>query len=136
MPFARLTLSHTPSEDDAQYLSTELTKLIADELAKQHDLTSVLIETPISNRWTIGASLRHTAAHLEVCVTAGTNSEPQKRAFIAAAMALLRETVEPLDPATYVVIKEVAGSDWGYDGRTQADRARQREAEAAAASAH
>ncbi|WP_414447999.1 4-oxalocrotonate tautomerase family protein [Burkholderia sp. 22PA0099] len=132
MPFARLTLSQTPSAADAQYLSTELTRLIADELAKQHELTSVLIETPISNRWTIGASLRHTAAHLEVCVTAGTNNEAQKRAFIAAAMALLRETIAQLDAATYVVIKEVAGSDWGYDGRTQADRARQRETDAAA----
>ncbi|MEK6347275.1 MAG: tautomerase family protein [Burkholderia sp.] len=130
MPFARLTVSQTLPADTAQHLSTELTRLIADDLAKQHELTSVLIDTPIANHWTIGAGLRQTAAHLEVNVTAGTNSPEQKAAFIASAMALLRENIAQLDEATYVVIKEIAAGDWGYNGLTQAERARRRAAAA------
>ncbi|MCL2658450.1 MAG: hypothetical protein FWD62_13760 [Betaproteobacteria bacterium] len=124
MPFARLTLSLNPSADDAHRLSSELTELIASELGKRRELTSVLIETPSTNRWTVGGSHRRTAAHLEVCVTVGTNSEQEKRAFIAKAMQLLRRTLVDLEPTTYIVVKEIAPTDWGYDGISQADRAR------------
>ena len=124
MPFAKLTMTPAPTPGQAEILTTELTDLIAGDLGKRHDLTSVLIETPDVLRWTIGAGQRPAAAHLEVCVTAGTNSEQDKRLFIADAMTMLRNALPALDPATYVVITEIAGSDWGFDGKTQADRAR------------
>ncbi|MGU7773356.1 tautomerase family protein [Burkholderia sp. MR1-5-21] len=126
MPFAKLTLSINPSPVDAHRLSSELTELIASELGKRRELTSVLIDVPSDYLWTIGGSRRHIAAHLEVCVTAGTNSEQEKRTFIASAMALLRRTFADLDPATYIVVNEITATDWGYDGMSQADRARQK----------
>lgn len=126
MPFARLTLSHEPSLDQGRQLCTELTDLIANALGKRRDLTSVLIEVPGAHRWTVGADEQPAAAHLEVSVTAGTNSEEEKTAFIASAMSLLRRTLPDLHPATYIVVKEHPATDWGYDGRTQADRAKGR----------
>lgn len=124
MPFARLTLSRELPPDQGRHLCNELTDLIANELGKRQELTSVLIEVPGSHHWTIGGNGQATAAHLEVCVTAGTNAEEEKRAFMASAMSLLRRTLPTLDRATYIVVKENPATDWGYDGRTQADRAR------------
>ncbi|WP_306027962.1 hypothetical protein [Stappia sp. MMSF_3263] len=126
MPFARLTLIPAPAPEQASRLAAELTDLVAGDLGKRHDLTSILIETPGEALWTIGGQPRASAAHLEVCVTAGTNSDEEKRTFVANAMRMLKAALPGLDPATYVIVKEVPGSDWGFDGRTQADRARER----------
>lgn len=56
-------------------------------------------------------------------MTAGTNSEEEKRAFVGNAMLLLRRTLPSLAAATYIVVKELPAINWGYDGQTQADRA-------------
>lgn len=123
MPFARLTLSQAPDAEAAKLLAADLSRLIAADLGKRHELTSVLIETPGNACWTIGSQPQATAAHLEVCVTAGTNSAAEKQSFIRNAMHLLRRDMPALAAATYIVIRELPGSDWGYDGKTQADRA-------------
>lgn len=123
MPFARLTMTPARTPNQARHLADEITALIAHDLGKQYDLTSVLIETPGVFHWAIGSGYRPSAAHLEVCVTSGTNSEQEKRAFIRNAMAILRDALPDLDPATYVIIKELPATNWGYGGRTQADRA-------------
>ncbi|MGL3606353.1 tautomerase family protein [Rhizobium sp. G187] len=125
MPFARLT--YRPQRPDREdHLAQALTDLIARDLAKRHDLTSVLIEATPASRWTIGGEPQATAAHLEVFVTAGTNSPKEKRAFLQNAMTLLRAEWPELHAATYVVVHELPSTDWGYDGLSQADRAANR----------
>ncbi len=123
MPFARLTLTPSPGPEAAQGLAAELTNLIAARLGKRRDLTSVFVEAPGASRWTIGGVAHDAGAHLEVLVTAGTNTRDEKRAFIRDAMDALQHAIPDLASATYVVVKEVPGTDWGYDGRTQSDRA-------------
>lgn len=123
MPFARLILNPAQTPDTTSRLAADLTSAIAKDLGKRHDLTSILIETPAAAHWTIGAGDREVAAHLEVCVTAGTNNEEEKRTFVRNAMALLRRALPTLAAATYVVVTELPAANWGYDGRTQADRA-------------
>ena len=122
MPFARLTY-HPPHPDREPDLARALTDLIATDLAKRHDLTSVQIEAAPTQTWTIGGERQAGVAHLEVFVTAGTNTVEQKRAFLENAMALLRGEWPELHPATYVVVHELPATDWGYDGLSQADRA-------------
>ena len=123
MPFARLTLIPTPSSETVQRLTDELTALIAKDLGKRYDLTAVLVETPEPARWTIAASAHEVAAHLEVCVTAGTNTDVEKAHFVRNAMQLLRQVMPTLASATYVVVQELPAANWGYDGETQAARA-------------
>lgn len=124
MPFARLTLIPAQNSDVVQRLTDELTALIAGDLSKRHELTAVLVETPETARWTIGAAANEAGAHLEVCVTAGTNSDAEKRTFVGNAMHLLRQAMPTLATATYVVVKELPATNWGYDGETQDARAR------------
>lgn len=126
MPFARLTLIPAQNSETVQRLSDDLTALIANDLGKRHELTAILVETPGPARWTIGAVAYEVAAHLEVCVTAGTNTDTEKARFIGNAMHLLRNAIPALAPATYVVVTALPATDWGYGGETQAARAMMR----------
>lgn len=121
MPFLRLTVAPALPPFAASALADGLTALMAERLGKKAALTSVLVE-PASGLWTIGGAAQPPAAHLEATITAGTNTDAEKADFIAAAMALLRAQSPDLHAATYVTLREVAASDWGYDGRTQAAR--------------
>lgn len=126
MPFARFTC-HRSSPDqpfDRERLAVALTDLIAADLGKRRDLTSVLIEAPADGHWTIAGVRQFSASHLEVFVTSGTNTVEEKSRFLARAMSLLREMIPDLHPATYVVVHELPASDWGYDGKSQSERAR------------
>ena len=123
MPFARLSLIPAQNPAITQALIATLRDMIAGFLGKRPDLTSILVETPEAPHWTVGTDSPAAAAHLEVSVTAGTNTEAEKRDFIANAMGALEEAVPGLPVATYVVIRELPASSWGYGGRTQADRA-------------
>ena len=121
MPFLRLTIQPAPTKDSARELAVALTGLMAEALSKKAELTSVLVEGA-SGTWTIGGAEQDRACHLEATITAGTNTSAQKVAFIAAAMRVLKDRLGPLHPASYVTLREVAATDWGYDGSTQAAR--------------
>ncbi len=130
MPFVNIKVAGpTLAPEQVQRLQREATRLMADVMRKKHDLTAVLVEQVDGPRWTIGAAPVRAAAHLDVKVTAGTNTADEKRRFVAEVMQLLRSVIGPaLDPVCYVVVHEVAADAWGYDGRTQADRAAQAKA--------
>jgi 4-oxalocrotonate tautomerase len=104
-------------------LSTQISALVAEVLKKKHHLTSVLVEHVDRGSWTVGGQPQTAAAQLEVYVTAGTNTEQEKRDFVRRSAELLKKSDAGLDPATYVAVHELPGANWGYDGATQADRA-------------
>lgn len=60
-------------------------------------------------------------------ITQGTNTAMEKVEFIEAAFAELRRQLGyggPLDPASYVIVRELPATDWGYGGQTQQARRR------------
>ena len=124
-----LTLKVAPLQDVGrdQALARALTRITAELLGKRAEVTVVAIEDLPAARWFIGGSEpRRPTAFLEVNVTAGTNTPDEKAAFVAAAFAELQRQLAPggaLEEASYVVVREVAATDWGYGGHTQ--RARQ-----------
>lgn len=124
MPFLHLRLAGLALNDlRRQSLQRRLTDLTAQILGKRHDLTAVLVEEVAVAGWTVGAAPVPVAAHLEIVVTADTNTPAQKAAFLEAVGALLREVAGPgLPVASYGLIREIAAESWGYDGQTQAAR--------------
>jgi 4-oxalocrotonate tautomerase len=92
----------------------------------------VMIEELPAARWYVGAApTQRPTAWLEISITAGTNTVAQKSAFIAAAFGALQDLpgsgqglsdVPALEPASYVIVREVPATDWGYGGQTQAAR--------------
>jgi 4-oxalocrotonate tautomerase len=130
-----LSLKLAPPLDDParlQSLASALTTLTAEILGKNPALTAVLIEPLPATRWFVGGQPpERPTALLELAITAGTNSAVQKARFIEAAFAVIERAVAPgvgLEPASYIQVRELAATDWGYGGQTQAQRQRQREA--------
>jgi 4-oxalocrotonate tautomerase len=123
MPFARLTILAPHGSAEVSEVNTKVARLVADVLKKKHHLTSVLVEQVDGANWTVGGQRQEASAQLEVYITAGTNTEQEKRDFVRQAAELLKQSIPGIDPATYVIVHELPGTDWGYDGSTQADRA-------------
>ncbi len=85
----------------------------------------VIDDLPVA-RWHIGGAVpAQPTALLEISITAGTNTAEEKAAFIDAAFAELQRQLgggKPLAAASYVIVRELPATDWGYGGLTQAAR--------------
>ena len=125
MPFVTIKIAGLAlAPEQILRLQGEATRLMTEVMRTKRELTAVLVEQVDAAWWTVGAVPIRAAAHLDVKVTAGTNTPDEKRHFLAEVMRLLRSVIgPPLNPVCYVVVHEVSGDAWGYDGRTQADRA-------------
>ncbi|WAJ28287.1 tautomerase family protein [Antarcticirhabdus aurantiaca] len=124
MPFVHIRVAGLDlAPPQVETLQREATRLMADAMGKKAELTAVLVEIHDAARWSIGGRPVPAAAHLDVRVTEGTNSEDEKAEFIRQAHGLLARVVGPdLPLATYVVVDEVPADAWGYGGSTQAMR--------------
>lgn len=124
MPFARITLAGTDLKPSAMAeLQAGIAGLLETVLRKKPELTAVLVEEVPLPGWAVAGRPAQMAGHIDVKVTAGTNTSEEKARFIEAAAGLLHTMLGPLaDPATYVVIHELPSDAWGYDGLTQEQR--------------
>lgn len=126
MPTLQLKVS--PLQNPLRYrtLACALTDLTVQLLGKREEVTAVMIEDLPAARWYVGGQdVRGPTACLEISITQGTNTAQEKAAFIAAAFAELQTQLgagQPLEPASYVIVREVPSTDWGYGGLTQAAR--------------
>lgn len=125
MPYLHLTFGQPPDKDTCRFLARYATALLADVLHKRPEVTAVHIGAAAPGRWFVGGEAcpaHQMAAHADLYITAGTNSADEKASFIASLDRLLKETFGDLPEASYTVIHEIAATDWGYDGQTQAAR--------------
>ncbi|MEX8519506.1 MAG: 4-oxalocrotonate tautomerase family protein [Leptothrix sp. (in: b-proteobacteria)] len=122
-----LTLTIWPALDDAGLqlaVARELSNHTERLLGKQRSLTAVRIQAA-PDAWFIGGEplpgVRTFA--LDIRITAGTNTEVEKSAWIAAAWDSLAKAIPgAVAPASYISIHEIEAGSWGYTGRTQAAR--------------
>ena len=126
MPTLHLKVSPLQNPPRYRALASALTELTALHLGKRAEVTAVMIDDIPAARWHIGGrDVSGPTAFLEISVTAGTNTSAEKQAFIAAAFAELQKQLgqgQPLEPASYVIVRELPATDWGYGGQTQAAR--------------
>ncbi|BEU98184.1 tautomerase family protein [Acidovorax sp. DW039] len=123
-----LVLKLTPLQNPERYrqLAVALTDLTVRVLGKRREVTAVVIDDLPAARWHIGAeSVQQPTALLEISITAGTNTAEEKAAYVQAAYAELERQLTAggtLAQASYVIVRELPASDWGYGGRTQLAR--------------
>ncbi len=126
MPTLNLKVAPLQNPGRYQRLAQELTSLTERLLGKRREVTAVMIEDLPAARWYVdGKDVQRPTALLEISITAGTNTAEEKAAFIKAAFAELQHQLGcggPLEEASYVVVRELPASDWGYSGRTQLAR--------------
>ena len=130
MPTLQLKISPLQNPSSYRALASALTDLTALHLGKRPEVTAVMIDDVPPARWHIGGhDVQGPTAFLEISITAGTNTAQEKAAFIDAAFAELQRQLgrgQPLAPASYVIVRELPATDWGYGGVTQAARQRAR----------
>jgi 4-oxalocrotonate tautomerase len=132
MPTLLLKIAPPQAPTRRQALAAALTELTAATLGKRADVTAVVIEALPQAQWFIGGTPPAGAtALLEISITAGTNTPDEKARFIEAAFDELQRQLAPeqgLAAASYVIVRELPASDWGYGGRTQGSRRLERNA--------
>ena len=128
MPFVNIKVAGLAlAPEQVGRLQQGATALVAEVLGKQPEVTAVLVEQVADAAWSVAGEPVRAAAHLDVKVTAGTNTEAGKARFVAEAVQLIRSVLgADLNPVAYIVVHEVAGDAWGWDGQTQAARAKAR----------
>jgi 4-oxalocrotonate tautomerase len=133
MPILNLKVAPLQSAERCAQLACALTTLTEVVLKKRGEVTAVTIEDVPAARWTVGGQpVDEPTAYLEINITQGTNTAEQKAEFITQAYALLCEQLhagQPLHLASYVIVREVQATDWGFDGITQSARLQARERE-------
>lgn len=126
MPTLQLRIAPLQNPERYSALAHALTALTARVLGKRPEVTAVLIDDLPPARWHIGGqAATQPTALLQIDITAGTNTAEEKAAFIAQAFAELQRQLgagQPLADASYVTVRELPATDWGYGGRTQAAR--------------
>lgn len=108
-------------------VARELTAITASILGKRPEVTAVMIEEVPAMLWHVGAHpVQRTTFWLEISITAGTNTVAQKTAFVEAAFDALQRLLgdgdNSVEPASYVIVRELPATDWGYGAQTQAAR--------------
>ena len=131
MPTLKLKIAPLQNAERHAALSRALTQITARTLGKRPEVTAVVIEDLPDAQWFVGGRrAEKPTALLEIDVTHGTNTPPEKEAFIEAAFVELQRQLAPggsLEEASYVIVRELPATDWGYDGITQWERKRNRE---------
>jgi 4-oxalocrotonate tautomerase len=128
MPTLQLNLSPSQTPERHQALAEALTHLTAQHLNKRAEVTAVMIDNRPASAWFIGGqAINQPTFWLEISVTQATNTPQEKAAFIDAAFEELQRQLQttadqPVALASYVIVREVAATDWGYAGVTQAVR--------------
>ena len=123
-----LNLKVSPPQNPGRYrqLAQALTALTAELLGKRREVTAVMIEDLPAARWYVDANeVQRPSAFLEISITAGTNTADEKALFMESAFAELQRQLGnggPLEEASYVVVRELPATDWGYGGQTQQAR--------------
>lgn len=131
MPTLNLRIAPLQNPERYAALARALTRITSEQLGKRADVTAVMIDDMPAARWYVGGrDVQHPTAMLEISITQGTNTAAEKKAFIEAAFAELQRQLAAggaLEEASYVIVRELPASDWGYDGVTQLERKRARE---------
>jgi 4-oxalocrotonate tautomerase len=126
MPTLHLSVAPLQNPPRYQALAEALTRITADTLGKRPEVTAVVINDHPAAHWYVGGEVvQQATALLELSITAGTNTATEKAAFIAAAFDELQRQLgagAPLAEASYVIVRELPSTDWGYNGHTQLAR--------------
>ncbi len=121
MPYIQIRLAASQPVSSAR-LGAEASRLMVEVMGKRLEVSVVEVVTTDSAWFVAGTPCTGAAAYADIKITQGTNSPAQKARLLAEFQRLLGEELGPLAAPAYVVIHEIAASDWGYDGQTQACR--------------
>ncbi|MDD2686737.1 MAG: tautomerase family protein [Gallionella sp.] len=123
MPILNVKICGNPSAELSARVAVAMTGLTVEILKKKRELTAVAVEYISSSQWFIAAEALASQSvgtfYLDIKVTEGTNTKDEKALFVKRVFAAMEEMLGPLAQASYIVVHEVRGDAWGYQGQSQ-----------------
>ncbi len=127
MPYINIRLGASLNASQHNQLYTKTTSLMNAIMGKRPEVTVVHIQESEAHFWSTNASSLSPndpiGAYVDIKVTEGTNTPEEKAEMISETVKMLKEIVGVVQEACYVVIDDIPANSWGYNGKTQAERA-------------
>jgi len=127
MPYINIRIGTTLDDIQKQELFKTTTSLMNTVMKKRREVTVVHIQESQASQWSTNADQlspnEPVGAYVDIKVTKGTNTVEEKKEMIAKTVKMLQDTIGTIQEACYVVIDDISGDSWGYNGQTQAMRA-------------
>ncbi|MES2297514.1 MAG: 4-oxalocrotonate tautomerase [Pseudomonadota bacterium] len=126
MPILNLTLSGTPDPALSARAAATLSDITAKILHKSASHTSITVGYHPADHWFVaGASLdaqSKTSFFLDILVSAESNTNREKAAYISAVFTAMGTLLGELHPISYVHVHDASPGTWGYSGAIQKHR--------------
>lgn len=127
MPYINIRIGTTLESTQRKQLYEKTTALMNTVLGKRREVTVVHIQESEPQQWSTNAVQlspnEPIGAYVDIKVTDGTNTPEEKAEMISQTVRMLKDVIDTIQEACYVVIDDVPANSWGYDGITQAARA-------------
>lgn len=112
------------SEPQKASIATRLMQYTAEFLKKDPQVTNVIMSETQGTWFSAGEVINDSPQiTLTIYVTAGTNTPEEKSLWLEHVWGYLKDELQiPETYPNYIVIQDVAGDSWGYNGETQLQR--------------
>lgn len=118
MPYINIKLNVKKDE----VLKEKIVELVLENtsniLGKKREVTSILVEFVDEDSWYI-ENRNEKTFYLDIKITKGTNSKDEKATYIKETYKALKDLLEDINPASYILIDEIDGDSWGFEGLSQ-----------------
>lgn len=129
MPYINIRIGTRLTKQQELNLYHQTTQLMNQVMGKNPLVTVVHIDQSNPGSWSVNQTTLTAndpvPAYVDIKITEGTNTAEQKHEMLHATMQMLKNTVGATQEACYIVIDDIAADSWGYNGLSQADRAKQ-----------
>ncbi len=117
------------SEPQKATIASRLMQYTAEFLKKDPQVTNVIMSDAPGTWFSAGNNITDTPLiTLTIYVTEGTNTAEEKSLWLEHVWGYLQDELQiPDSYPNYIVIQDVAGDSWGYNGETQLQRKLKRE---------
>jgi 4-oxalocrotonate tautomerase len=123
MPILNVKVSAKKSIDLTRSISGILFELTARILHKKPEVTSIAIEYIDPDDWVIGgkslSELGKSSVYFDIKITDETNTKAEKAQYIREAFEAFNKLLGNLHEVSYIYIKDVRATAYGYGGQTQ-----------------
>jgi len=127
MPYINISVGAVLSDLQKKELFKTTTLLMDTVMKKRPEVTVVHIQESDASQWSTNSEQllpnEPIGAYVDIKITKGTNTAKEKKEMIAKTKVMLQDVVGNVQEACYVVIDDIAGDSWGYNGETQEMRA-------------
>ena len=128
MPYINIRLGCKLNEKQREDLNKKTTHFMNTIMGKRREVTVVHIMESEPKQWATNSNQltieEPTGAYVDIKVTDGTNTPEEKSEMIYQTVKMLKDVAGTVQEACYVVIHDIPANSWGYNGKTQEERAR------------